>query len=188
MTFNASPLYLQKELKRIIIVGFMGCGKTTVGHALSKGMGWMYYDLDWYIETRRHKSIAQLFAEEGEECFRKIEHNMLHEVAEFEQVVISCGGGTPCFYDNMSYMNQQGLTIYLKATADVLYEHLKTARVERPLWHGTDEKQRYKTLKRMLAEREPYYMQAQHVFDIDNCDNHQDINTIINRISELLNN
>ena len=85
-------------MRRIILIGYMGSGKTTVGKALSKETGMMFYDLDWYIESRMHKTVSQIFAEKGEEGFRKIEYNMLHEVAEFEDVIISCGGGTPCFY------------------------------------------------------------------------------------------
>ena len=72
-------------MKRIILVGYMGSGKTTVGKALSKETGMMFYDLDWYIESRMRKSVSQIFAEKGEEGFRKIEFNMLHEVAEFEE-------------------------------------------------------------------------------------------------------
>lgn len=92
---------------------------------LAKDLGLPFYDLDWYIESRMMKTVPQLFAERGEEGFRKVEHNMLHEVAEFEDVVISCGGGTPCFYDNMEYMNAQGDTVYLKASPEVLYAHLQ---------------------------------------------------------------
>lgn len=95
-------------MKSIIIIGYMGAGKTTVGKALAKDLGVMFYDLDWYIESRMRKTVKQIFDEVGEEGFRKIEHNMLHEVAEFENVVVSCGGGTPCFFDNMDYMNQLG--------------------------------------------------------------------------------
>lgn len=84
-------------MTRIILIGYMGAGKTTIGKALSKDLGVIFYDLDWYIESRMRKSVAQIFAERGEEGFRKIEYNMLHEVAEFENVIISCGGGTPCF-------------------------------------------------------------------------------------------
>ena len=89
----------------------MGAGKTTIGRQMAKCNGLQFYDLDWYIETRMRKKIPQIFEERGEDGFRKIEHNMLHEVAEFEDVVISCGGGTPCFFDNMEYMNAQAETI-----------------------------------------------------------------------------
>ena len=68
-------------MKRIILVGYMGAGKTTIGRALAKELGLSFYDLDWYIENRRHKKVAQLFSEQGEEAFRRIEYNMLHEVA-----------------------------------------------------------------------------------------------------------
>ena len=88
----------------------MGAGKTTIGHQLSKRTGMMFYDLDWYIESRPRKNVSEIFAKKGEEGFRKIERAMLHEVAEFEDVIISCGGGTPCFFDNMDYLKQQGET------------------------------------------------------------------------------
>ena len=94
-------------MTRIILIGFMGAGKTTIGRQLALALGLQFYDLDWYIEMRYHKKVSDIFAEEGEEHFRDLERRMLHEVAEFEDVVISCGGGTPCFGDNMQYMNQQ---------------------------------------------------------------------------------
>ena len=72
--------------ERIILVGYMGSGKTTVGKALASELKMRFYDLDWYIESRMHRTVAQLFRERGEEGFRTIEHNMLHEVAEFEDV------------------------------------------------------------------------------------------------------
>lgn len=103
-------------MRPIIIIGYMGAGKTTIGKALAKDLGVMFYDLDWYIESRMRKTVKQIFDEAGEDGFRQIEHNMLHEVAEFENVVLSCGGGTPCFFDNMEYMNQCGETVYLKAS------------------------------------------------------------------------
>ena len=90
---------------RIILIGYMGAGKTTIGKALAKELNVQFYDLDWYITSRMRKTVAQIFDERGEEGFREIEKNMLHEVAEFEDVIISCGGGTPCFFDNIDYMN-----------------------------------------------------------------------------------
>lgn len=95
-------------MKSIIIIGYMGAGKTTVGKALAKELGVMFYDLDWYIETRMHKTVKEIFDEKGEEGFRFIEHNMLHEVAEFENVVVSCGGGTPWLFDNIGLYEPVG--------------------------------------------------------------------------------
>ena len=111
-------------MRRIVLIGYMGAGKTTIGHALSKETGIPFYDLDWYIENRMRKKISQIFENSGEEGFRQIERNMLHEVAEFENVIVSCGGGTPCFFDNMEYLNRQADTVYLKASPEVLCEHL----------------------------------------------------------------
>ena len=89
---------------RIFLIGYMGAGKTTLGKAFAREMGLTFVDLDWYIEERFHKTIRQLFTEMGEDGFRELEKRMLHEVADFENVVISTGGGTPCFFDNMEFM------------------------------------------------------------------------------------
>lgn len=145
----------------------MGAGKTTIGHALAKEMGIQFYDLDWYIEMRFHKTVAQIFEDSGEEAFREIERNMLHEVAEFENVIISCGGGTPCFYDNMDYMNSRCDTIYLKASAEVLAAHLKMGRVVRPLIVGKTDDELTQYIQGMLDHREPFYMKAKHIFDVN---------------------
>ena len=174
-------------MRRIILVGYMGSGKTTVGKALSKETGLMFYDLDWYIESRMRKSVSQIFAEKGEEGFRKIEYNMLHEVAEFEDVIISCGGGTPCFFDNMDYLNQQGDVIYLKATPEVLYKHLLMAKVERPLLKGKTADELIAYITGHLKEREPYYQKAKYILDVSVLDNYDKINSSIHQIRELLN-
>ena len=81
-------------MTRIILIGYMGAGKTTLGKVLARETGLQFFDLDWYIEDRFHAKIPQIFEEKGEEGFRDIERRMLHEVAEFENVVISCGGGS----------------------------------------------------------------------------------------------
>ena len=120
-------------MTRIFLIGYMGAGKTTLGAALAKATGMSFIDLDLFIEQRFRKSISQIFAEKGEEEFRRIEQRMLHEVAEFEDVVISAGGGTPCFFDNMEYMNRQGMTVYLKATPEILRAHLRMGKQKRPL-------------------------------------------------------
>ena len=173
-------------MRRIILIGYMGSGKTTVGKALSKETGMMFYDLDWYIESRMHKTVAQIFAERGEEGFRKIEYNMLHEVAEFEDVIISCGGGTPCFFDNMDYLNQQGDVVYLKATPETLYKHLLMAKVERPLLKDKTPEELIAYITEHLKEREPFYGKARHILDVNVLDNYDKIAISVERIKSLL--
>ena len=173
-------------MRRIILIGYMGAGKTTVGRALSKAMGLPFYDLDWYIESRMHKTIPQIFAERGEEGFRLIERNMLHEVAEFENVIISCGGGTPCFFDNMEYMNGQGDVIYLKASPDVLYKHLLMGKTERPLLKNKTPEQLIAFIKEQLEIREPYYTKAKHVLDVSLMDNYEKIQISVTKILDLI--
>ena len=172
---------------RIIIVGYMGAGKTTVGKALAKTLGLEFYDLDWYIESRMRKTVSQIFAEKGEEGFRKIEHNMLHEVAEFENVVISCGGGTPCFYDNMDYLNQQGQVVYLKASPHVLLKHLKMGKTERPLIKGKSEEELHEYICQQLQITDPFYSKAQYILNVDLMDNYEKIKISVNKILDLLN-
>ena len=172
---------------RVIIIGYMGAGKTTVGKALAKQLGIPFYDLDWYIESRMRKTVAQLFAERGEEGFRKIEHAMLHEVAEFENVIISCGGGTPCFYDNMEYLNSMGDTIYLKATPEVLHKHLQMGKGVRPLLLNKTPEERQAFITEQLALREPYYSTARHTLDVNLLDSYDKINISVKRIREMLN-
>ena len=174
-------------MNRIILIGYMGGGKTTVGKALSKELNIPFYDLDWYIESRMRKTVAQIFAEKGEEGFRKIEHNMLHEVAEFEDVIVSCGGGTPCFFDNMDYLNQQGQVVYLKASPEVLYKHLLMGKVERPLLKGKSPEELIVFIKEQLEKREPFYTKARYTLDVSLMDNYEKIKITITKLRELLN-
>lgn len=173
-------------MQRIILIGYMGAGKTTVGKQLAHDLGLMFYDLDWYITSRMHRTMAQIFEEGGEEGFRKVEHNMLHEVAEFENVVLSCGGGTPCFFDNMDYLNRQGETVYLKATPEVLYAHLKMGKTVRPLLLNKTPEEVKAFVKEQLAQREPYYLKAKHVLDVNLLDSYDKIQTSVKNIKEML--
>ena len=174
-------------MKRIILIGYMGSGKTTVGKALSKETGMMFYDLDWYIESRMRKSVSQIFAEKGEDGFRKIEYNMLHEVAEFEDVIISCGGGTPCFFDNIDYLNQQGDVVYLKATPETLYKHLLMGKVERPLLKGKSSEELIAYITEHLKERAPFYEKARYTLDVSVLDEYDKIQASVAALRTKLN-
>ena len=173
-------------MTRIILLGYMGAGKTTIGKALAKELGIMFYDLDWYIESRMRRTVAQIFSDKGEEGFREIERNMLHEVAEFEDVVISCGGGTPCFYDNMDYMNAQGDTIYLQASPDVLAGHLRMGKVVRPLIAGKSDEELRQYIIESLKQREPYYTKAHHTLNVDLMDNYEKIRISVEKARQIL--
>jgi shikimate kinase len=153
-------------MTRIILIGYMGAGKTTIGKILAKDLGVPFYDLDWYIETRMRKKVKQIFDERGEEGFRIIEKNMLHEVAEFENVVLACGGGTPCFFDNMDYLVGQGDVVYLRGTPDVLFRHLKMGKGVRPLLLGKSDEELLEYIKENVEKREEFYMKANHIVDI----------------------
>ena len=172
---------------RIILIGYMGAGKTTVGKALAKELGVPFYDLDWYIESRMRKRVAQIFAERGEEGFRKIEHNMLHEVAEFEDVIVSCGGGTPCFFDNMDYLNEQGQVVYLKAEPEVLYKHLIMGKGDRPLLKGKSPEELIVFIREQLQKRESFYLKARYTLDVNLMDDYDKIQISVAKLRKLLN-
>lgn len=172
---------------RIILIGYMGAGKTTLGKALAQELKLQFYDLDWYIEERFHKTVAQIFAERGEDGFREIEQNMLHEAAEFENVVLACGGGTPCFFDNMDYMNRQAKTVYLKATPDILIRHLRMGKTERPLLKGKNDEELLQYITSSLQTRTPYYSRAHYTFDVNLLNNSEHIKDAVRSLKELLN-
>ena len=174
------------QCQRIILIGYMGAGKTTIGRELSRQMGLPFYDLDWYITSRMRKTVKEIFDQQGEDGFRRIERNMLHEVAEFENVIISCGGGTPCFYDNMEYMNAQGDTVYLKATPEVLYRHLQMGRSVRPLLLNKTPGEVRCFVKEQLTQREPFYSKARYTLDVNLMDNLSKIQMTIKSLMKLL--
>ena len=174
-------------MTRIILIGYMGAGKTTVGKALARELGLPFYDLDWYIEERFRRTIPQIFTEKGEEGFRRIEQHVLHEVAEFEDLIISSGGGTPCFFDNMEYMNRQAMTVYLKATPETLFQHLKMGKTERPLLKGKTDEELMDFIRSSLATREPFYSRARYTLDVSPLDDYDKIKDTVRSLRELLN-
>ncbi len=173
-------------MKRIVLIGYMGAGKTTIGRQLAMTLGLQFYDLDWYIEMRYRKRVAQIFAEMGEDGFRDLEHRMLHEVAEFEDVVLSCGGGTPCFYDNMEYLNSLAETVYLKASPEVLTIHLRMGKTERPLIKGKSPEELEQYIQESLSKRESYYKRAKHTLDVSLMDNYDKVSFTVDLLRKEL--
>ena len=124
---------------RLILVGMMGCGKTTVGRLLSERLGRPFVDLDDAIEARTHSTVADLFAEHGEFDFRACEAHVLRDLPRrYPEVVLATGGGTPLHFDNMDYLSRIGLTVFLDIDAEHLVARLANQRDARPLLHRED--------------------------------------------------
>ena len=152
-------------MKTIFLIGYMGCGKSTLGKALAQRCDIEFIDLDGYIETREGKKIRVIFADEGEAAFRELEREMLLEVSEKANVLVACGGGTPCFGDNMSLMNSRGITVLLQTSHERLFERLKRGRHKRPLIAALTDEQLDVFIKEQLEKRMPHYSKSAEIFD-----------------------
>ena len=157
-------------MQRIFLIGFMGAGKTTLGKELASLMKCSFVDLDHFIERRYHQTIRQIFAEKGETGFREVEQKMLCEVAEFEDVIISTGGGTPCFFQNMSFMNEKGTTVYLKVPNEELVRRISQNKSTRPLLKDYDDNELNRFVEETVAKRRMFYEQAQIIFHSETSD------------------
>ncbi len=173
-------------MTRIFLIGYMGAGKTTLGKAFAREQGLTFIDLDWYIEERFHKTIRQLFTERGEQGFRELERRMLHEVGEFEDVVISTGGGTPCFFDNIDYMNAAGETVFLDVSTDVLFRRLRVAKQQRPLLTDKNDEELMAFIREALQQRLPHYTRAKHRFRADELEDRWQIKASVGKLKEIL--
>lgn len=165
----------------------MGSGKSTLGRMIMRLSGIDVIDLDQYIEGRFHRSVSQIFDERGEEGFRKIESAMLAEVAEFSDVVIACGGGTPCFADNMELMNSHGTTVWLDAPISDLHSRLCRIRHKRPLIANMTDDELLQFIKTSTTARLPYYSKAKLRFASTELDTRQQAELTARRFLELLN-
>ena len=146
---------------RIYLIGFMGVGKTHWGKILSKKLEIPFYDLDELITDSEGKSIAQIFEDEGEEYFRSKEKEVLHIVTEsHEQMILSCGGGAPCYFNNIDYMNEKGLTVWINTPFEILLGRLRQGKEKRPLLKDLDDEQLKTYIVKKNAGRRIYYDQA----------------------------
>ncbi|MBS2096720.1 shikimate kinase [Carboxylicivirga linearis] len=155
------------DIKRVFLVGFMGSGKSTLGRRLKHEMGWNFLDLDDVFEDKFQTSIKQYFADYGEESFRQAEKECLEDVIHQENLIIATGGGTPCFFDNMDVMNENGLTIYLKLSIETLISRLNSGKNVRPLVANKSGDELYQFIKEKLEEREFFYNQSKVIADAE---------------------
>lgn len=152
-------------MKRIYLIGYMGSGKSTLGKVIAKRIGWNPVDMDSYIENRYHKTVNQIFASEGEDGFRRKEKVVLEELSSFEEIVISCGGGTPCFFNNMELMNNTGITVYIQLPPKILADRLRKSRENRPLVKDKSDAELEDYISAQMAQREGFYKKASVIFN-----------------------
>lgn len=147
----------------------MGSGKSTLGKKLAKKLNLQFLDLDQLIEKQEHCSIADIFHKKGENYFRVLETAVLnHSITTNQNFVLSLGGGTPCFNNNIELINQSGKSIYLKYNAGILTSRLLTAKQQRPLIVGKNEKELKQFVLDLLNQREPFYNQCQFIIEGNN--------------------
>ena len=149
-------------MAKFFITGYMGSGKSTAGKKLSAKLGYEFIDLDKFIEAEYQQTIPEIFSTKGESEFRAMEHNALKKLVEKDNIVVACGGGTPCYYNNMELMNNHGNTVYLKMSADSLVHRLMDSKEQRPLLANKSEAELRTFVNRQLEKREDFYDQAQY--------------------------
>ena len=147
--------------KKIFLIGFMGCGKSKLGKAVANKLELPFLDLDDLVEAKNQMSIPELFATFGEQGFREREKQTLQKAAIANDAIIATGGGAPCFFDNMEWMNKNGITVFIDTPVKVLADRLINARVERPLLKGKSYEELIAFIEAKLEERRPFYNQAQ---------------------------
>ena len=147
------------------LVGYMYCGKTTFGRRLAAEKGLDFLDLDQAFEQRYHYTVPMFFDRFGEEAFRKLETLMLHSTAHLDNVVVSTGGGTPCYGDNMDFILSHGTAVYLRMSVDALVARALRSRHVRPRLHGLPEPEMRRRIAAGLKEREPFYLKAPIILD-----------------------
>ncbi|MDX1938248.1 MAG: shikimate kinase [Flavihumibacter sp.] len=158
---------MEKKI-RIYLIGFMGSGKTHWGKRMAQALQVPFFDLDEVITVSSQKTITEIFSLHGEEYFRTLEKEALEAVtADHEQFIISCGGGTPCFFNNIDFMKKQGRVWWLNTAVDVLVARLLKEKTKRPLLRTIADEDMKAVIIKKLQERRFYYQQANVVVDED---------------------
>lgn len=173
----------------VFLIGYMGCGKTTLGASLAAIMDVPFIDLDEHIEKRCHATICEITAQMGITRFRKIERKALVEVAKDDMgAVVSCGGGTPLYPGNMELINRTGLSVWLTTSPERIASRLMLPqeKVKRPLIANLPDEQILDFVKQGLHEREPFYSQAQLRFDSTYLESPQEIASTAHQLAAML--
>jgi shikimate kinase len=157
----------------------MGCGKTHWGKLLSEKLAIPFFDLDEKIEENEGRTISEIFKKEGEEYFRLLEKDVLHILTEnHETFVMACGGGTPCFYNNIDYLKKQGTVVWINCSTDCLYQRLVKEKDQRPMIAGIPDEQLKSFIIKKYSSRKIYYQQATVILPED----HITIENLLNKI------
>ena len=151
----------------IFLVGFMGSGKTYWGRIWAEKNGLTFYDLDEIVEKEYGKAITDIFEKEGEEKFRQLERDHLRRFKNKKNFVLACGGGTPCFSDNMEWMKSQGKVVYLKAEPEILLKQVMSETEKRPVIKKVDPSELLLFIQNKLEERELYYSMSDFVLHVE---------------------
>jgi shikimate kinase len=151
--------------ERIFLIGFMGCGKTTLGRKLAARLGYDFMDLDHVLEAQAGMTIADYFTNHGEDAFRTLESEVLKQTKYPDRVVVSTGGGLPCFFDNMDWMNVHGKTIYIKLSPKTLATRLENEKTHRPLLREKHGEALVAFIAEKLEERDKFYSKANIIAD-----------------------
>jgi shikimate kinase len=152
---------------KIFLIGFMGSGKTHWGRLWAQENALEFFDLDTMIEQQEQKTVEVIFDKNGEDYFRKKESALLKTFLKNDNGIIACGGGTPCFYDNMQWMNENGTTVYLKATPGQLLERVEDEKDKRPLLKKLNAAEIFFFIEQKLKEREPFYYHAKIILPVN---------------------
>lgn len=150
-------------MKRVILVGFMGCGKSSLGKKLANRLDISFLDSDEQIEKISQKSIGEIFGTLGESRFREIEKDYILSLDPNNEFVLATGGGLPCYEKNMHRLNELGVTFYLERSPKELVHRLLHAKTKRPLIDGLSNGELLSYIEDKLSEREEYYRQAAFV-------------------------
>lgn len=173
---------------RVYLIGYMGVGKTTVGKKLAKLLNKNFIDLDRYIESKYHQTIGEIFAEKGEKEFRLVEEKALREVSQIEDVVVSTGGGAPCFFNNMEVMNRTGITVYIHAEPEELASRLVASKNVRPIIAGKSFDELVPFIAGHLSDRKRFYNQARIIYKTDYLITKEEVHVTVEGIAREIEN